>query len=113
MPNLFWPYFWHLKLIKTLSTYFNDKIKPKPSPDGTLSPNTILFSDGRYCLTQSVANSYFIKFLFGKESFYKVFSNDSYDRLKFHIFAWLGLNPDYAPDTRAYCSNVYTVSIGL
>ena len=25
-------------------------------------------------------------------------SNDSYDRLKFRIFAWLGLNPDYAPD---------------
>ena len=33
--------FWHLKLIKTLFTYFNDKIKPKPSPDGTLSPNTL------------------------------------------------------------------------
>ena len=49
MPNLFWPYFWSLKLINTLSTYFNDKIKPKPSTDGTLSSNTILFSDGRYC----------------------------------------------------------------
>ena len=24
-------------------------------------------------------------------------SNDFYDRLKFRIFAWLGLNPDYAP----------------
>ena len=45
-----------------------------------------------------MVNSHFIKFLLGKESFYKVFSNDSYDRLKFHIFAWLGLNPDYAPD---------------
>ena len=37
-----------------------------------------------------------MEFLLGKESFYKVFSNDSYDWLKFHIFAWLGLNPDYA-----------------
>ena len=44
-----------------------------------------------------MVNSHFIKFLLGEESFYKVFSNDSYDRLKFHIFAWLGLNPDYAP----------------
>ena len=25
-------------------------------------------------------------------------SYDSYDRLKFYVFAWLGLNPDYAPD---------------
>ena len=41
--------FWHLKLIKTLFTYFNHKIKPKPSPNGTLSPNTIFFSDGLYC----------------------------------------------------------------
>ena len=39
----------------------------------------------------------FDKALGGKESFYKVISKDSYDRLKFHIFAWLGLNPDYAP----------------
>ena len=46
-------------------------------------------------------NSYFIKFLFGKQSFYKVFSNDSYDQLKFHIFAWLGLNHDYAPADEA------------
>ena len=35
--------------------------------------------------------------MLGKQSFYKVFSNDSYDQLKFHIFAWLGLNPDCAP----------------
>ena len=42
-------------------------------------------------------HSHFINFLLGKQSFYKVFSNDSYERLKFHIFAWLGLNPDYAP----------------
>ena len=48
-PQLILAFFWPLKLIKTLFTYFNDKIKPKPSPDGTLSPNTILFSDGRYC----------------------------------------------------------------
>ena len=47
-----------------------------------------------------MVNSHFIKFLLGKESFYKGFSNDSYDCLKFHIFAWLGLNPDYAPDTK-------------
>ena len=47
--------FWPLKLIKTLFTYFNDEIKPKPSPDGTLSPNTILFSDGRYCTVLSSA----------------------------------------------------------
>jgi hypothetical protein len=26
------------------------------------------------------------------------FYKDSYNRLKFHIFAWLGLNPDYAPE---------------
>ena len=44
-----------------------------------------------------MVNSHFIKFLLGEESFYKVFSNDSYDQLHFHIFAWLGLNPDYAP----------------
>ena len=48
-PQLILAFFWPSKLIKTLFTYFNDKIKPKPSPDGTLSPNTILFSDGRYC----------------------------------------------------------------
>ena len=48
-PQLILAFFWPLKLIKTLFTYFNDKIKPKPSPEGTLSPNTILFSDGRYC----------------------------------------------------------------
>ena len=48
-PQLILAFFWPLKLIKTLFTYFNDKIKPKPSPDGTLSPNTILVSDGRYC----------------------------------------------------------------
>ena len=41
--------FWPLKLIKTLFTYFNHKIKPKPSIDGTLSPNTIFFSEGLYC----------------------------------------------------------------
>ena len=38
----------------------------------------------------------FDKVLGGKESFYKVISKDSYDRLKFHIFARLGINPDYA-----------------
>jgi hypothetical protein len=38
-----------------------------------------------------------MKFLCCKQSFYKVFSKDSYDQLKFHVFAWLGLNPDYAP----------------
>ena len=27
-------------------------------------------------------------------------SNDLYDRLKFCIFAWLGWNPNYAPDIR-------------
>ena len=42
-------FFWPFKLIKTLFTYFNHKIKPKTSPDGTLSPNTIFFSDTRYC----------------------------------------------------------------
>ena len=45
-----------------------------------------------------MVNSHFTKFLPGKESFYKVFSNDSYDWLKFLIFSLLGLNPDYAPD---------------
>ena len=45
-----------------------------------------------------VVNSHFIKFLLGKQSRYKVFSKDSYDRLEFHIFAWLCLNPDYAPE---------------
>ena len=48
-PQLILALFWHFKLIKTLFTYFNNKIKPKPSPGGTLSPNTILFSDGLYC----------------------------------------------------------------
>ena len=42
-------FFWPLKLIKTLFTYLNHKINPKPSPDGTLSPNTIFFSEGLYC----------------------------------------------------------------
>ena len=41
--------FWALKLVKTLFTYINNKIKPKPSLAGTLSPNTISFSDGWYC----------------------------------------------------------------
>jgi hypothetical protein len=36
-------------------------------------------------------------FLLGKESFYQVFSNYSYDRLKYLIYAWLGLNPVYVP----------------
>ena len=44
-----------------------------------------------------MVNSHFIKILLGKQSFHKVFSHDSYDWLKFHIFAWLGLNPNYAP----------------
>ena len=42
-------------------------------------------------------NTHFTKVLLGKQSFYKVFSNALYDRLNFHIFAWLGLNPDYIP----------------
>ena len=41
--------------------------------------------------------SFYKVFFLDKQSLYKVFSNDSYDQLKFHIFAWLGLNPDYAP----------------
>ena len=40
--------------------------------------------------------------MLGKQSFYKVFSNDSYERLKFYIFASLGLNPDYAPEQYMY-----------
>ena len=48
-PQLSNIYNWHLKLIKTFFTYFNHKIKPKPSPDETLSPNTIFFSEGLYC----------------------------------------------------------------
>ena len=48
-PQLILAFFCPLKLIKTLSTYFNDQIKHKLSPDGTLSPNTISFSDGWYC----------------------------------------------------------------
>ena len=55
-PKLILASFWPLKLIETLITYFNDKIKPKPSPDGTLSPNTILFSDGRYCTVLASAS---------------------------------------------------------
>ena len=43
--------------------------------------------------------SNFIKFLLGKQSFYKVFSNDFYDRLKYHVFAWLSLDPDPDPDS--------------
>ena len=43
-----------------------------------------------------MVNSHFIKFLLGKQLFLKSFSNNSYDRLRFHIFGWLGLNPDYA-----------------
>ena len=53
-PQLILAFFWPFKLIITLFTYFNDKIKPKPSPDGTLSQNTILFSDGRYCTALSL-----------------------------------------------------------
>ena len=51
-PPLSKPYFglfWPADLIKTLFTYFNYKIKPKPSLDGTMSPNAILFSEHRYC----------------------------------------------------------------
>ena len=48
-PQLILAFFWPLKLIKTLFTYFNHKIMPKPSLDGTLSPNTISFSEGLYC----------------------------------------------------------------
>ena len=44
-----------------------------------------------------MVNNHFIKFLQSKESFYEVFSMDSYNQLKFYIFAWLGLKPDYAP----------------
>ena len=47
---------------------------------------------------RTLVHSHFIKFLLGEQSFYKVFSNDSYDRLKFHTFAWLGLTPYYAHD---------------
>ena len=54
-PQLILALFWHFKLIKTLFTYFNNKIKPKPSPGGTLSPNTILFSDGLYCTVLAAA----------------------------------------------------------
>ena len=39
----FQAFFWPLKLIKTLFTYVNYKIKSKPSLDGTMSPN-IFFS---------------------------------------------------------------------
>ena len=49
-PQLILAFFWPLKVIKILFTYFNDKIKPKPSPDGNLSPNTILFSNGLHCI---------------------------------------------------------------
>ena len=45
-----------------------------------------------------MVNSHFKNFLLGIQSLHKVFSNDSYDRLKFHILAWLGLNRDYAPE---------------
>ena len=45
--------FWPAKLIKTLFDYFNHKIKPKPSLDGTLSPNTISISEGLYCTVLS------------------------------------------------------------
>ena len=48
-----------------------------------------------------MVNGYFIKLLHGKQSFYNVFSNDSYDRLKFYILVWLGLNLDYAPEVYA------------
>jgi hypothetical protein len=44
-----------------------------------------------------MVNSHSIKFLLGKLPFYTVFSDEDYDQLKFLIFAWLGLNPDYAP----------------
>ena len=51
-PPLSKPYFglfWLAKLTKTLFTYFSHKIKPKSSLDGTLSPNTISFSEGLFC----------------------------------------------------------------
>jgi hypothetical protein len=47
--------------------------------------------------------SHFIMFLLVKLSFFKVFSNDSYDLLKFHIFACLGLKPDYVPAVHDPC----------
>ena len=42
-----------------------------------------------------MGNSHLIKFLLGKQSFYNIFSNDSYMTT---IFAWLSLNPDYTSD---------------
>ena len=44
-----------------------------------------------------MVNIHFVKILLGKQSYHQVFINDSYVRLEFRIFAWLGLNPDYAP----------------
>ena len=49
LPSLILDFFWPAELIKTLFTYFNHKIKPKPSLDGTLSPNSISFYEGLYC----------------------------------------------------------------
>ena len=53
-----------------------------------------------------MVNCHFITFLVSKHWFCKVFtwwlvlvfSNNSYDRLIFYMFAWLDLNPDYAPE---------------
>ena len=53
--------FWPLKLIKTLFTYFYHKIKPKPSIDGTLSPNTIFISEGLYCTVLKLHKSCYFK----------------------------------------------------
>ena len=45
----------------------------------------------------------------GKQSFYKAFSNDSCDRLKCHIFAGLGLNPDFLRKKRLIFSCFYVL----
>ena len=60
-----------------------------------------------------MVNSDFIKPLLVKQSFYKIFRKDFYDRLKSDIFAWLSLNPDYAPDALNISLQLFSISLGF
>ena len=56
--------------------------------------------------------SHVLKFLLGKQSFYKIFSDNSYDWLKFLIFAWLDLNPDFAPEPTLCTDLIFSNGFG-
>jgi hypothetical protein len=66
---------------------FGKSVNPISTKGGSLCPLNNTGTPGFSDLPTALMVSHFITFLLGKQSFYKVFSNDSYDWLKFHIFA--------------------------